>query len=75
LGEDPDALVRGHAAWALGRIGGDEALAALRQARAREADSGVQEEILFALEECDSSSAEERKRQGGNEAAVREDAA
>jgi epoxyqueuosine reductase len=49
LREDPDALVRGHAAWALGRIDRDEVETALRQAYASEADSMVQEEIRIAL--------------------------
>jgi epoxyqueuosine reductase len=49
LREDPDALVRAHAAWALGQIGGEGAAAALREARAREADATVQAEILVVL--------------------------
>jgi epoxyqueuosine reductase len=49
LREDPDALVRAHATWALGRIGGEGAAAALREARAREGDATVQEEILVVL--------------------------
>ncbi len=35
-----DPTVRGHAAWALGRIGGAAACAALLAARGREADAG-----------------------------------
>jgi epoxyqueuosine reductase len=49
LGEDP-ALVRGHAAWALGRLGGAEAVAALTARAAVEPDPWVQEEIALALE-------------------------
>ena len=49
LREDPDALVRAHAAWALWRLGGEGAAAALRDARAREGDATVQEEILSLL--------------------------
>ncbi|MBI2856666.1 MAG: tRNA epoxyqueuosine(34) reductase QueG [Chloroflexi bacterium] len=45
--EDP--LVRGHAAWALGRIGGLEAKAALEQALATEEDEGVRDEVGLAL--------------------------
>jgi epoxyqueuosine reductase len=41
--------VRGHAAWALGRIGGAEARAALLAARGREADPEVLDEIERAL--------------------------
>ena len=48
LGEEP-ALVRGHAAWALGRIGGAEAQAALRERAAVEPDAWVREEIDLAL--------------------------
>jgi epoxyqueuosine reductase len=46
--EDEEPLVRGHAAWALGRIGGDEALAALAGRLAREGDAGVWAEIEAA---------------------------
>jgi len=42
----PEALVRAHAAWALGRLGAREAL---RRRRARERDASVQEEIGEAL--------------------------
>jgi epoxyqueuosine reductase len=44
------ALVRGHAAWALGRIGGDEASGALHERKAVEEDEWVREEIGLALE-------------------------
>ena len=43
-----DPLVRGHAAWALGRIGGDAASRALTQAAADESDPEVLEEIVTA---------------------------
>ena len=46
-----EPTVRGHAAWALGRIGGGAAHGALLAARAREADAGVLEEIERALAE------------------------
>jgi epoxyqueuosine reductase len=49
LREDPSALVRGHAAWALGEIGGEEARAALEDASGAERDEGCREEILLAL--------------------------
>jgi epoxyqueuosine reductase len=45
----PEPTVRGHAAWALGRIGGVRARAALVAARAREADGAAREEIERAL--------------------------
>ncbi len=50
LEEDDHALVRGHAAWALGRIGGDIARDALLMATNREADNSVLDEIQTALE-------------------------
>ncbi len=45
------ALVRGHAAWALGRLGGVEAIAALHARSIAEGDSEVMEEIALALNE------------------------
>jgi epoxyqueuosine reductase len=50
LRDDPSPLVRGHAAWALGRIASPAAYAALRAAAAREADPAVAEEVTAALE-------------------------
>ena len=50
LREDGSPLVRGHAAWALGRIGGEEAVAALKEALAGENDEWVLEETRLALE-------------------------
>jgi epoxyqueuosine reductase len=46
-----EPLVRSHAAWALGRIGGAEAEAALMRALATEKDSEVVEEVEAALSE------------------------
>jgi epoxyqueuosine reductase len=46
---DGDALVRGHAAWALGRIGGEAARAALERAEAIEREGAVRAEIHAAL--------------------------
>ncbi|RMH16434.1 MAG: tRNA epoxyqueuosine(34) reductase QueG [Acidobacteria bacterium] len=43
-------LIRRHAAWALGRIGGDAAAGALRRAWAGEVDPAVRDEIELALE-------------------------
>jgi epoxyqueuosine reductase len=43
-------LVRGHAAWALGRLGGADARAGLIRARQTEHDPAVQDEITRALE-------------------------
>jgi epoxyqueuosine reductase len=50
LKEEPEPLARGHAAWALGRIGGEAALAALQEAYKNEKDAGVLDEIREALE-------------------------
>src|SRR5579875_1304906 len=46
--EEP--LVRGHAAWALGQLGGTQARQALEEALQDEADKEVQQEIRCALE-------------------------
>ncbi|MBE3563508.1 MAG: tRNA epoxyqueuosine(34) reductase QueG [Hydrogenibacillus schlegelii] len=49
LALDPRPVIRGTAAWALGKIGGEAAKAALEAARARERDPMVREEIEAAL--------------------------
>jgi epoxyqueuosine reductase len=46
---DDEPLIRGHAAWALGRIGGEQAIQALREARETEGDTEVRKEIQYAL--------------------------
>jgi epoxyqueuosine reductase len=46
---DPEQLVRGHAAWALGQIGGKNSIAALRKAKESEADPFILAEIKSAL--------------------------
>jgi epoxyqueuosine reductase len=46
---DPEPLVRGHAAWALGRIGCTDALSALEDALNAERDEQVLAEIRCAL--------------------------
>lgn len=53
LASDPHPLVRGHAAWALGRIASPPALEALSAARAKETDEYVTSEIVRALEPFD----------------------
>jgi epoxyqueuosine reductase len=50
LAYDPEPLVRGHAAWGLGRIGSPEARHALEQAAILEADPAVSAEIATAQE-------------------------
>jgi epoxyqueuosine reductase len=57
--EHADPTVRGHVAWALGRIGGAPARAALVAARTREADAGAREEIDRALGEASRTGAPE----------------
>lgn len=46
---DQEALVRSHAAWALGQIGGRKARVALGEALSRESEAEVQEEMKLAL--------------------------
>lgn len=48
--QDPEPLIRAHAAWALGRAGTDEALAALTDRLASEESESVREEIGRALD-------------------------
>jgi epoxyqueuosine reductase len=50
LHDDPHPLVRGHSAWALGRIGSPQAIAALNRRIAIEPDGNVRAEIDAALE-------------------------
>jgi epoxyqueuosine reductase len=50
LESDPHPMVRGHAAWALGRIGSPEAVGALRQRENVEEDQEVRAEIAMALQ-------------------------
>ena len=47
-----DAVVRAHAAWALGRIGGETARSALRAALAGERDPAAREEMAAALSDA-----------------------
>ncbi len=49
LRQETEPLVRGHAAWALGRIGGPEARLALEQALPGEQNEEVRQEIELAL--------------------------
>ena len=46
---DLEPLIRGHAGWALGRIGGAEATDALRDALTLECDLWVRDELMAAL--------------------------
>jgi epoxyqueuosine reductase len=50
LTEDPHPMVRGHVAWALGRIASPPALEALRERLPLEQDGEAKSEILQALE-------------------------
>lgn len=47
--DDEEPLIRGAAAWALGKLGGESSLNALREREVVEADADVQSEIDFAL--------------------------
>jgi epoxyqueuosine reductase len=49
LGDEGDPLVRGHAAWALGRLGTEDARQGLQHQLACEQDPWVREEIQLAL--------------------------
>jgi epoxyqueuosine reductase len=51
---EPEPLVRAHAAWAIGQIGGSDAMVILDQARKREADPLVSEEIDLARQRTSS---------------------
>lgn len=51
LRDDDSPLVRGHAAWALSRIGGDEAVSALEETVTVEPDEWALDEIRLALED------------------------
>ena len=46
---DPEPLVRGHAAWALGRVGSAEARSALSDRASVESDASVREELSGAM--------------------------
>jgi epoxyqueuosine reductase len=50
--DDAEALVRGHAAWALGRLGGAAARTHLEQAVRSETDAWVRDECELALQAC-----------------------
>ncbi len=54
LFNDPDPIVREHAAWALGQIASDEAVEALRKAALTEKDETVKREITLSLSEVQS---------------------
>jgi epoxyqueuosine reductase len=50
LRDDPEPLVRSHAAWALGRLGGTRAGEELERAHREDPDAGVKQEADAALE-------------------------
>ena len=50
--DDVQSLVRGHAAWALGRLGGAGARAQLELVVRRETDAWVRDECALALQAC-----------------------
>src|SRR5207248_7291465 len=49
---DTEPLIRGHAAWALGRLGGAAAREGLTDALSRDPDPWVRDECQLALQEC-----------------------
>jgi epoxyqueuosine reductase len=49
-----EPLVRAHAAWALGEVGGEDSRETLRKASQSEMNSSVIEEIQWALSKCES---------------------
>jgi epoxyqueuosine reductase len=51
LEENSSALVRSHAAWALGRLGGQHARQSLEAALERETDPSVLEEVRLAIDD------------------------
>jgi epoxyqueuosine reductase len=55
--DDHEPLIRGHAAWALGRIGGEDARQALAARLATEGDDWAREEIDLALQACEAGEA------------------
>ena len=50
--DDHEPLIRGHVAWALGRIAGEDSRAALRRRQEVETDDWVLEEIALALDQA-----------------------
>lgn len=54
--DDEEPMVRGHAAWALGRIGGQRVVEALQEALEGEEDERVREELRLALKEANGAS-------------------
>lgn len=46
---DSEPVIRAHAAWALGQIGGDEAISLLKEALEQETDARVVEELEVAI--------------------------
>ncbi|HKX16510.1 MAG TPA: tRNA epoxyqueuosine(34) reductase QueG [bacterium] len=62
--DDSDALVRAHAAWALGRIGGEAAFRHLAARLAGEQDAAVRDEIALALQEAPTAAGNAREAPG-----------
>ena len=52
LENDPRPLIRLHAAWSLGKVGGSKAVFALEKSIKYDQDNKVREEAKFALDIC-----------------------
>jgi epoxyqueuosine reductase len=63
--DDEEPLVRGHAAWALGRIGLVAAMDALRRRLGVEDDAEVRSEIEAAMEEIGNQRSEVESQRSG----------
>ena len=64
---DPEPLVRGHAAWALGRVGGGRGQEALVGALELESDDYVRREILSSLQDAQADQGPHHHERGGGD--------
>jgi len=64
---DPEPLVRGHAAWALGRVGGRPGQEALAAALELESDECVRREMVLSLQDAQADQASHHHKRGGGD--------